>query len=372
MLKDWFRSFRERKSRVFDFLQIEVTSDCNLECTMCLRTALINRWNSMEIPFETYKKISKVFPHVKTVFLQGWGEPLLHKDIFRMIEEAKKAGCSVGFTTNGTLLTPQTSAELIEADVELIAISVAGATRETHERIRRGSNFEQIVKNVMALNDLKQRLNCEKPKVVLSFLMMKQNMHELPLIVKLAKKIGVKEVISANLTCVPTTWHEDQRVFSFKPPRCNFIQYVDEAQGEANRLGISFYPHELEAEEVLVCSENPLKNAYVSSDGYVAPCVCMNLPLKKKDDTIPRIFRGKHCTIKRVNFGNAAQIDILDIWNSRSYQLLRKTFEKRHWLAEIPRSFADDPSYALERIAQLMRVNPLPEVCGTCYKAYGV
>lgn len=113
---------------------------------MCARKALIDQWNSLDMTLKTYKKISKFFPYAKSVHLQGWGEPLLHKDVIKMVKMAKKSGCSVSFTTNGTLLTRETSEEVTELGVDVIAVSIAGATRETHEKIRTGSNFEELAR----------------------------------------------------------------------------------------------------------------------------------------------------------------------------------------------------------------------------------
>jgi MoaA/NifB/PqqE/SkfB family radical SAM enzyme len=326
----------------------------------------------MDLPLETYEQISRFFPLVKAVHLQGWGEPFLHRDLSRMIESAKGAGCSVGLTTNGTLLTQEFSVMLTELGVDLIAVSVAGATKETHEAIRKGSSLDRLVDNLKVLGIVKRRLDSEKPKVVLSFLMTRQNIQELPLIAELASKTGAEEIISTNLTCIPKAWHEAQKTFSLNSPDPAFIQYIKEAQDKAKQFGIALHSYPLVAEEALVCSENPLRNMYVSCDGYVAPCVHLNLPLKKKSSAIPRFFDGKQGAIRRTIFGNAMRDDILDIWNSESYRLFRRGYEKRNRLTEILSSFADHPSHALEGWDQLMRDNPLPQVCRTCYKAYGL
>ena len=136
--------------------------------------------------WETYKKISQYLPLVNSVYLSGWGEPLLHKRLVDMVKVAKEAGCYVGFTTNGTLLTYEISKKLVDLNLDLIEISLDGATPQTYEEIRKGAKFKNVIDNISTLISLKHKVRKAKPKVMLSFLMMKKNINELSLIVDLA------------------------------------------------------------------------------------------------------------------------------------------------------------------------------------------
>ena len=56
--------------------------------------------------FDLFKKIIDDCNDLEHLCMHNWGEPLLHKDIFRMIEYAKNKGVNyVVMNTNGTLLT---------------------------------------------------------------------------------------------------------------------------------------------------------------------------------------------------------------------------------------------------------------------------
>jgi len=86
---------------MLDSIQIEVTSRCFLKCVMCPNITL-PKWDSRDMDFETFTKISKYFPYAKLIYLQGMGrEPLLHARIFDLIRMVKNAECRAGFTTNG-------------------------------------------------------------------------------------------------------------------------------------------------------------------------------------------------------------------------------------------------------------------------------
>ena len=77
------------------------------------------------------------------VHLQGWGEPLLHPDLPGMVAAAKAAGCTVGITTNGDLLS-EALTWIAEAQVDLVTVSVAGRA-STHARLRDGSRLGDIL-----------------------------------------------------------------------------------------------------------------------------------------------------------------------------------------------------------------------------------
>lgn len=53
---------------------------------------------------QTFDSLTPAFSLTDLVFLQGWGEPLLHPRFWDMVHRVKRAGCWVGFTTNAMAL----------------------------------------------------------------------------------------------------------------------------------------------------------------------------------------------------------------------------------------------------------------------------
>jgi len=145
-ITNWFS--KQTRGRFLEALQVEVTSRCCLRCEMCPRSSLAHQWPEIDLSWEAFQRIAPAFEHVRHVHLQGWGEPLLHPRLFDMIAAAKVAGCRVGLTTNGMGLDREKTEKLVEANLNLLSISIAGATRETHEGLRVGSSFSSIVENV--------------------------------------------------------------------------------------------------------------------------------------------------------------------------------------------------------------------------------
>ena len=93
-------------------LYLETTNRCNLLCTTCPRT-----FEDLEPPadmsWELFTSIVDQFPKIARVVLHGVGEPMMVRELPRMIRYLKDRGIYVLFNTNGTLLTPRKGKELI-------------------------------------------------------------------------------------------------------------------------------------------------------------------------------------------------------------------------------------------------------------------
>ena len=123
-------------------LIIEPTNTCNLRCTFCFVTEGMTREDGF-MDFELFKKVIDESPGLEHLCMHNWGEPLLHKDIFRMINYAKAAGIAwVVMNTNGTLLTDKIIQRIVDSGLDIIRFSIDGSA-ETFKKIR-GVELEKI------------------------------------------------------------------------------------------------------------------------------------------------------------------------------------------------------------------------------------
>lgn len=390
----WLRQFFKRDLATTErwrVLQIEVTSRCPLRCTFCPNKSLDKNWIYGDLPWSLFDEC--IAPHLSRfdlVYLQGWGEPLLHPQLWEMIRAVKAAGCRVGFTTCGSALDETNSARLLDAGVDILSISFAGATPETHQALRLGSNFRKLVTNVERIARLKkeraaaviasgakQSLNREseiasaqktlpattQPLLELHFLMLRANIHELPAFVRLAASLGADEAVATNVAYAPTREIEAQRVFA-ESPDSRHLAWVAQAEGEAKRLGIVFraYPLTMDA-NILECDARPTETAYVNHLGQVTPCVYLGLPTR---DWAPRIFLGQEHPVGRVNFGNIC-LGLLAAMQGAERAQFIGAFRTR-------KAFAYS-ALALSAASGVAEQAPLPDPpppCRFCYKMYGV
>lgn len=84
----------------FRKIYIEITNNCNLNCSFCSEIRKPRKFMSLE---EFEKILKKVKDHTNYIYLHVKGEPLLHPDIISFLTLAKKYDLKVNLTTNGTL-----------------------------------------------------------------------------------------------------------------------------------------------------------------------------------------------------------------------------------------------------------------------------
>lgn len=140
---------------------IEITNRCNLRCGFCARDAVKRHRGFGDMTLQQYKyilnKYSKSIRHLR-IFLHG--EPTLHPDLITMIRYARQTGAaSVGFTTNGVLVTKNKFLEMAKAGLTVIAFSFEGVTPEIYEKLRVGAKYETVKKNILDACITKTQLN---------------------------------------------------------------------------------------------------------------------------------------------------------------------------------------------------------------------
>jgi len=138
-------------------------------------------WNSL-VPF---------LKDVKSIDFTGGGEPLLNGNLLDWMQQARHHGCETGFLTNGLLLKPSFSEKLIQINPDWLAISIDGADAVSYERIRRGSNFDELCRNISTLSRL--RIS-DKPWLMINFVIMESNADQLEEMVRLAAGLGVDQI----------------------------------------------------------------------------------------------------------------------------------------------------------------------------------
>ena len=134
-------------------LYIEPTSQCNLDCRTCIR----NTWDEPQgmMSEEVFSRVIeglKSFSPLPTVFFGGFGEPLFHPHIIDMVARVKALGASVELITNGTLLSKNVSLELLKAGLDVLWVSLDGATPESYADIRLGAALPQVLENLAAFH----------------------------------------------------------------------------------------------------------------------------------------------------------------------------------------------------------------------------
>ncbi|MBW2148879.1 MAG: radical SAM protein [Deltaproteobacteria bacterium] len=371
-----FSLFRCRKdSFSLDWIQVEVTSRCNASCLYCPNTIYQDRWRNDSMGMETFNNLVPAFKHAGLIFLQGWGEPFLHPRIFEMIEVAKKAGCMVGSTTNGMTLDEDTTAALIDSELDILGISLAGTKSETHDRIREGTNFECITESLLIVKEQKERKHVTLPVVYLAYLLFRSNFEDLDSLISYATKVGAKEIICSNLTFFPLPDLQKEAIFLDESKKSYYEEKLKSIQANAERNGIRlFFYKPFFDRPLLLCPENVLKSCFISHDGSVSSCVFTNIPLREDEKPDSRCFDKRGYPV-RIAYGNVNQQPLSEIWNSDAYREFREAFYQRQKVLK------EDLDAAMDAVIyqnsepekkEAGAISNLPRQCRDCYRMYGV
>jgi MoaA/NifB/PqqE/SkfB family radical SAM enzyme len=179
---------------------VEPTNRCNLECRTCIR----NGWDE-PMGFMTRETFSRIieglraFSPAPMVFFGGFGEPLAHPDIVDMVGQAKALGTQVELITNGTLLTPDMSRQLIDADLDMLWVSLDGATPESYADVRLGAALPEVLENLCGFRNARHLAFPHRPQMGIEFVAMKRNIHDLPAVLALGSQLGVQRFLVSNI-----------------------------------------------------------------------------------------------------------------------------------------------------------------------------
>jgi len=336
--------------------QIELTTRCQLKCRMCIREGSVN-WQGMDMKLEDFRKIAGYFSKAENIVLQGWGEPLLYGNLIDAIRIAKEKGARPGFVTNGSALEIELVSELIDSGTDFIGFSFAGATAQTHASIRTNSDFEVLLENIRLLNAVKKEKRLERPQIHIVYLMLKDNIAEVPALVELSKHNGINDIVLTNVIHVCNEWQEGQKVFSCEKEGIErgYRKILIDAEMRAKELNITLRVPSLSPVNVPVCGENPLKNIYISSEGEVSPCVYLYPPVPSP---FKRIYCGNNFETEKAGFGNIFREPFNKVWGNHKYAEFRRCFERR--------------LKGYNRLSPTDAGKEPPGQCRTCHKILGL
>mgnify|MGYP000179707629 CR=1 FL=1 len=312
-------------SAAIEFAQIEPVGQCNLRCQMCpvqFRPSGPPHGPLAFMPFAEFQRLLDQLPALKTLHLQGLGEPLMHPEFFRMVEYATARGIQVSTNTNLTLLSARRARQCVASGLYELHASLDAATPEVYERIRVRAQYTRVQRHLAALMQARRELASEHPRVRLVVVLMRQNLKELPALVRLASAHGVSSMFVQYL-CHD---YDDATLPARYRPMRDFIahQGLDnddgdavnrcfaEARAEAERLGVTLrlprtQPRLTEARGAARC-DWPWRGPYISYSGEVMPCCMVGTP-------------------DRAQLGSVTQHSIEAVWTGADYRSFRTALE---------------------------------------------
>lgn len=256
-----------------NYFVIESTNFCNLKCIMCPYSSMTRKKEHMD--WLLYKNIiDQIYTFADFVWLHMFSEPLLNPKIFDMIKYAKEKKIRIGLSTNATLLNKFNSLALLESNPDILIISMDGTSKETYEKIRVGSDFNKVSKNISEFDVLQKKFR-RNTKTVLQIIKMKRTEIEIDDFVEKWKSSSFTKIKVKNL-------HSYASQINLKE-----IRRINRDKNEK------------------ICYE-PWLGMSILSNGNVVPC-CNDYD-------------------SQMILGNLKKEKVLEVWNSFKMRNFRNTF----------------------------------------------
>lgn len=320
------------------YLQIEPVGQCNLRCQMCpiqFRRDGPPYGPPALMAFEMFTSIVDQFPNLRELHLQGLGEPMMHPRFFEMIDYAAGKGIRVTTNTNMTLMSPRRAARCVRSGLACLHVSIDGAAPETYARIRHRGTLARVLRSLDLLAAARAEAGGQGPELRLVAVVMRQNLHELADLVRLAHRYGIASMFVQHLChdfaepTLPEVYNPMRQYVDEQTLLSEDLEMIDrhfeEARRTARELGIQLRlprprprAHPAGTPGPDRC-DWPWRGAYISYDGRAMPCCMIATP-------------------DRMNFGNVGQSSVATVWNGPGYEAFRAKLD------------SDDP----------------PEVCRSC------
>ncbi len=304
---------------------VEVTNRCNLRCETCPRT-YFTREPLKTLTFAEFRAIADQFPAMQRCALHGIGEPLLNRELPAMIAYLKDRGVEVLFNSNGTLLTPAWQEALARSGLDQYRCSIDGARRETYARIRGADLLDKVVAGLGGLVQTKVRLGLSTPQISIWCVATRENIAELPELVRMAADLGVPEVYLQRMVFFAQDAgqqygmaRQDLAIFDSALGQQEAI--VAECEALSAQLGIAFHAsggRDLRGSLAAKRSAGdapwracmrPWTTAYVTANGNCLPCCISPFSTSNYESLI---------------LGNLFERPFADIWNETAYGMFRE------------------------------------------------
>jgi len=170
---------RDHPSKLF----VETTTFCNLRCPMCVKQATDSKIIDGDMSVETFSALEPVFPRLEALLLNGIGEALMHPHLLDFIHRARRLmpeQAWIGFQSNGLLLDERWARDLVASGLDRICLSVDGVSPDTFSKVREGEDLSDMERAFGYLAAARKREPSSRLKVGAEFVLMRENMEQLP------------------------------------------------------------------------------------------------------------------------------------------------------------------------------------------------
>ena len=189
-------------------LKLDINSNCNLRCTVCVHAnegdndlLKAQQFNSKQVmDLINYENIIKECKgKTSAVSLYYLGDPIVNPNLSKYVKIARDAGMNVHINTNFSV--PMKEEKIIDLALSGITHFTAcmdAYNQEIYSKTRVGGNIEIVKNNLKSLCKIKEERGLDKLNIEVQFVKFKHNLNERKLVYEFCKSIGIKNVSEIN------------------------------------------------------------------------------------------------------------------------------------------------------------------------------
>lgn len=168
---------------------------CNLKCQGCDYWRLEHYVD--ELPAQEWIRVLKEIKDFVGPFHINFsgGEPLVKHGIFDILNYCRDNGILAGMTTNAIILKDRQAAQLVEARLFSLNVSLDGAKEATHD-LQRGvkGSYAKVLRTVALMKEHSAKTGIKVP-IVIKPTVSRLNFHEMPDLVRMVAELGVNGIL---------------------------------------------------------------------------------------------------------------------------------------------------------------------------------
>jgi MoaA/NifB/PqqE/SkfB family radical SAM enzyme len=276
----------------------------------CEHTYFPQDYRNQNLTLIQFKNIIDSIPKLKWINMTGEGSPFMNPEFMAMLRYAKSKDIYIDFSHDFYTYNDKIGRELIELGIERIYFSIDGCTKETYEKVRIGSDFERVIKNIRSFIALKKEMKSPLPEICYRFAFFKDNWREVPWLPKLVHDLGdVSDEPSINF--VGLLEFEQTKGLEVELPGCEKELADQVAKDYGQSLYWSHVTHD-EAKKAPCHFCVFWTEPYIMISGHVVPDCAV-------------LMSNRRPFLESNSFGNVNDMSLIEMWNTPKYRQFRET-----------------------------------------------
>ena len=184
---------------------IEVTTQCVFKCEFCVLHGgrLAKRRSRLFMKYDDFVNIFLQIQSFATHIEFTGGEPLLNKDIYKMIALCSEAKIKTTIATNAKLLSAQKITSLLDAPPSSLLIAYEAGQVEAYEQHRVGGSLDLLEHNIKGFIQERTRRGLAYPRVQLQTVVSRKTVPYMDSFWRDAEQLAVDEACSKPIFVWP-------------------------------------------------------------------------------------------------------------------------------------------------------------------------